>query len=216
MCATRLARRQRRPTPRHQNGPRWRRRLADSSVLHPTESAPQPEDQHDEPRQPGRKPVRREQPAASARRYPPVRPPAPPRPSMRTTKSIGKHQRAGRDRRQRHGHDGDRERHRPEREAQASGARRRARSRRRRRQNPFSLHRLCAAVDGGKQRRHGADAAAGDDVELDAGFVQRAEDAGVIRAGRAGAGQNECGAKLWGVGVEGSADSVIPRLRREW
>ncbi len=42
------------------------------------------------------------------------------------------------------------------------------------------------AVDGGEQRADRADAASGDDVELDAGLVQRAQHAGVIRAGRAG------------------------------
>ena len=52
------------------------------------------------------------------------------------------------------------------------------------------------AVDRREQRADHADAAAGDDVELDAGFVERAQHAGVIGAGGAGAGQDERGAAL--------------------
>ena len=69
------------------------------------------------------------------------------------------------------------------------------------------------AVDRRKQRADDADAAAADDVDLDAGFVERAQHAGVIRAGRAGAGQHERGASLGRVGVSGRGrrrGSVIP------
>jgi hypothetical protein len=55
---------------------------------------------------------------------------------------------------------------------------------------------MLRAVHRREQRADHADAAAGDDVELDAGFVQRPQHAGVIGAGGAGAGQDERGAAL--------------------
>ena len=77
------------------------------------------------------------------------------------------------------------------------------------------------AVDGREQRADDADAAAGDDVDLDAGFVKRAQHAGVVGAGRAGSGQDERGATSWRVrfnrgGPASRGRSVIPRLRRGW
>ena len=55
------------------------------------------------------------------------------------------------------------------------------------------------AVDGGKQRRHRAHAAAGDQVDADAGLVQRAHGASVIRAVDAAAGEHQRGAPVGGV-----------------
>ena len=141
-------------TPRHQNGAaltpaRWPRR----SVSSPRRARPQPRTSTTRRGSQVGKP-----PGANSslrrRTYQPVRPPAPPRPSMRTTKSIGKTTRAGRDRRQRH---------RPRcatASATAQNARRKRRppavegcARRRDCQKPFSLPQALPAVDGGKQRR---------------------------------------------------------------
>ena len=61
---------------------------------------------------------------------------------------------------------------------------------------PTLVPRLGCGVDGGKQRAHHADAAAGHNVELDTRFVQRAKHAGVVRAGGTGAGQQERGSAL--------------------
>ncbi len=58
---------------------------------------------------------------------------------------------------------------------------------------------LLSAVDRGKDRGNGAHAAAGDEVDLHAGFMQRAQHARVIRASRAGTGEDDCRAKLWRV-----------------
>jgi hypothetical protein len=55
---------------------------------------------------------------------------------------------------------------------------------------------LLPAVDGGEQGADDADATRADDVELNPRFVQRAQDAGVVRAIGAGARQHECGAAL--------------------
>src|SRR3989441_13281334 len=58
-------------------------------------------------------------------------------------------------------------------------------------------------VNRGKQRADDADAAARDDIELDARFVQRAQHAGMIRAGGPGSRQDEGRAKLRGVMIGG-------------
>ena len=79
---------------------------------------------------------------------------------------------------------------------------------------PLRLPEPLRAVDGREQRADDADAAAGDDVDLDAGLLQRAQHAGVIRAGRAGAGQDERGAKLGGVGFGGGARVTARSFRR--
>src|SRR5262249_39118786 len=52
------------------------------------------------------------------------------------------------------------------------------------------------AVDGGEQGANRADAAAGDDVDLDAGFMERPQGAGVIRAVGAGSSQYQSGGAL--------------------
>src|SRR5439155_5215755 len=50
-------------------------------------------------------------------------------------------------------------------------------------------------VNRGKQRADDADAAARDDIELDARFVQRAQHAGMIRPGSPGSRQDKGGAR---------------------
>ena len=52
------------------------------------------------------------------------------------------------------------------------------------------------AIDRGEDRSDGTDAAATEEVEFDAGFVQSAQDARVIRAVGAGARQDQRGAPL--------------------
>src|SRR5207302_9192060 len=54
---------------------------------------------------------------------------------------------------------------------------------------------LCA-VDRGKQRPNRPDAASGDDVQLDSGFTQRPEHAGMVSAGRPSPGEDERCPKL--------------------
>ena len=56
-----------------------------------------------------------------------------------------------------------------------------------------------AAVDGRKQRTDDADAAAGGQIDLDAGFVQGAQHPGVIGAARPRAGQDERGPQPGGI-----------------
>ena len=85
---------------------------------------------------------------------------------------------------------------------------------RRRAPEPLLVPEPLRAVDRREQRADDADAAAGDDVELDAGFVQRAQDAGVIGAGGAGAGQDERGAALWRVGFGGRTRRRARSFRR--
>ena len=101
-------------------------------------------------------------------------------------------ERHGRDR---HRHDRQRQRQRPD-----DHARHRTpaveRPHRGRAPEPLVVPEPLRAVDRREQRADDADAAAGDDVDLDAGFVERAQHAGVIGAGRAGAGQDERGAAL--------------------
>ena len=97
--------------------------------------------------------------------------------------------------RQRHGNDGrrDAKRHNSESRCQTPPVQlmdgRRA-------PEPFVLPQSLSAVDGREQRADDANAAAGHDIHLDAGLVQRAQNARVIRAGRTGAGQNERSPKL--------------------
>src|ERR1019366_8560182 len=74
-------------------------------------------------------------------------------------------------------------------------------------------------VDRREQRADDADAPAGNNVDLDARFVQRAQHARMIRAGRTGAGQDERGAKLRGVtlgrrqrGLDHSASWMVSSL----
>ncbi len=64
------------------------------------------------------------------------------------------------------------------------------------RQSPFSSQSRERAIDRGEHRSDGADAAAADEIEFDAGFVEGAQDARVIRAVGAGAGQDQRGAPL--------------------
>src|SRR5262245_2122266 len=59
---------------------------------------------------------------------------------------------------------------------------------------------LLAAVDRRKHGGNGADATAGDQIDLDARFMQRTKSTRVIRAGGARAGKDDCCAKLWRVG----------------
>ena len=51
--------------------------------------------------------------------------------------------------------------------------------------------RAAPAVDRGERRAASADAVSGQDVDLDAGFLQRAQHARVVRAVRARAGKHE-------------------------
>ena len=69
----------------------------------------------------------------------------------------------------------------------------------RRRHKPGRLPQPRRAVDGGKQRRHGAHAAARHQVHPHAGLVERAHGAGVIRAVDAAAGEDQRGAPVGGV-----------------
>ena len=55
----------------------------------------------------------------------------------------------------------------------------------------------CHAVNRGKHRTDNADAVSGHDIDLHAGFVQGAQHAGVIGAGRTGPSQQQCGSALW-------------------
>src|SRR5581483_9701559 len=71
---------------------------------------------------------------------------------------------------------------------------------RRRAPEAFLVPERRGAVDRSKQRAHDADAAPGDNVDLDAGFLERAQSSGVIGARRPGAGQDERGSKMWRVG----------------
>ena len=57
------------------------------------------------------------------------------------------------------------------------------------------------AVNRGQHRSRHAHASAAHDVDLDAGFLKRPEDAGVIGAGCPGAGQQKSGSKMRGVAV---------------
>ena len=58
----------------------------------------------------------------------------------------------------------------------------------------MASHSRLRAIDRGEECADGADAAAAHDIDLDAGFVQRAQDARVVRAIGAGAGQDQRGA----------------------
>ena len=151
-------------------------------------------------------------------------PDAPPTPTIFSTKSIGNTIEAERHRRNRHRDDRQRRPPAPTtidaRNRAATGTALRSPAAR---QNPFSSHSRCAPSTAANSAPIDADAAAGDDVDLDAGFVQRAQDAGMIGAGRAGAGQDERGAALRRVGFGGrregarlSTRSIIRRLRRGW
>ena len=60
---------------------------------------------------------------------------------------------------------------------------------------PFASQSRVAAVHRREHRADRADAAAGDEIDADAGFVQRAQHAGVVRARRARSGQHERGAQ---------------------
>src|SRR2546425_13056828 len=70
-------------------------------------------------------------------------------------------------------------------------------------------------VNRGKQRADDADAAARDDIELDARFVQRAQHAGMIRAGGPGSRQDEGRAKLRGgmIGGRGGQSLAFAGVR---
>ena len=61
---------------------------------------------------------------------------------------------------------------------------------------PGRLPQPRRAVDGGKQRRHRADSAAGDQIDPDASLVQRADGAGVIRAVDAAAREDQRGSPV--------------------
>jgi len=50
---------------------------------------------------------------------------------------------------------------------------------------------MLGAINGGEDRADSTDAAAGDDIELDARFMKRAKDAGVVGASRPDAAQDQ-------------------------
>ena len=65
---------------------------------------------------------------------------------------------------------------------------------------PFVLPQSLGPVNRRKQRADGADAAAGDDVELDARFVERTQDSGMIGAGGSSSSEHQRRAQSRGVG----------------
>ena len=77
----------------------------------------------------------------------------------------------------------------------AAAASDRSRSRTAHRQRPFGSHSRAPPSTAAKNAPMAPDAAAGGEIDLDAGFVQRAEHAGVVGARRTGAGQHDRGAK---------------------
>ncbi len=98
---------------------------------------------------------------------------------------------------------------------------------------PVRLPQPRAAVDRGKERAHGAHAAAGHEIHPDTGFGQRANRAGVVGAIGACAGENQRRPSVWRVfgGRDGDfgherhspaapATSALPSLRlrlcHEW
>ena len=95
---------------------------------------------------------------------------------------------ADRHRRDRHGDDGDGEHDRREQELERRTPSVQLSDTRALPEALVAPQMLCA-VHRTEQGADGADAAAGGDVELDAGFMKRAEHAGVIGARRPGAGQ---------------------------
>jgi hypothetical protein len=95
----------------------------------------------------------------------------------------------------RHGDDRDRGRQRPSDDAR-NGPPRVERIDPRRLPEAFIVPEVLGTVDGGEERADRADAAAADDVDLDAGFVQGPEHAGMIGAGRAGADEDQRRAAL--------------------
>ena len=70
------------------------------------------------------------------------------------------------------------------------------------------LPQLRAAINGGQHRRDRADAAATDDVNFDAGFLDGAQCAGMVRAVGARPCEQERGAAFWRVGVAGLGHSL--------
>ena len=64
---------------------------------------------------------------------------------------------------------------------------------------PLVVPEPLSAVNGRKEGADHADAAAGDDVDLDAGFVERAQHAGMVGAGRTSAAQHQRGPAVRGV-----------------
>src|SRR5690606_9534943 len=76
------------------------------------------------------------------------------------------------------------------------------------------------AIDGVQDGAESADAARGDEVDLDAGFVEGAEDACVVRAIRAGAGQHQRRTALGGIAPQftgaGHPSAGWSRPKRAW
>ena len=195
---------------------------ADPAGREPTSAATGgAEHQHGEPRQPGRQRLRARnaacaRPQVGRRASPgaPRRTPAWPMPTILATKSIGIDDQPERDRRRA----GRRRWRAPAAKAPADHPEHAAPGieapHRRRPPEALLVPQPLRPVDRGEQRADDADAVAADDVDLDARFVQRAQHAGVIGAGRAGAGQDQCGAKLRRVGFgERGRDGEVRRRR---
>jgi hypothetical protein len=86
----------------------------------------------------------------------------------------------------------------------------------------FRLPQTGSAVNRRKKRVARANAVSRDEIDLDAGLLQRPQDASVVRAGRAGAGQNERRSEagpigsLFGGWLRVRVVGHHFRLRREW
>ena len=118
--------------------------------------------------------------------------------------------------RERDEHDGQRRQHRPAGRPQGGAPAIQA-PHRRAPPEAVLLPELGRAVDRVEQRADDAHAAPGDHVDLDAGLLERAQDAGVIGAGRPGPDQHERGSEMGGVSVAGFERRLDhhARLRRE-
>ncbi len=108
----------------------------------------------------------------------------------------------GRDDGQRHGHHGQCRREGPDREAEERVP---AVERRHGRDAPEAavVPEPMRPVHRGEERADRADAAARHDVHLHAGFGERPQHAGVVRAGGAGAREHQRSPELWRIGVGG-------------
>ena len=72
------------------------------------------------------------------------------------------------------------------------------------------------AVDRREERADRADAAARDHVDLDARFVERPENSGVICARRPGSGQDERSAAAWGIGIWRRDEAAVGHSPGSW